>query len=114
MARLRGLFYVNSYVKGKYLTHDPERVTSFNHDPQITRAIAVNILLICIKHRHVLSPMPVITLPTLLLVSGMIMSFTASRRWIFIRGYVSTGKSFICFAGFFHTIRLAKKQTSGI
>ncbi|MCY5962516.1 alpha/beta hydrolase, partial [Salmonella enterica subsp. enterica serovar 1,4,[5],12:i:-] len=43
--RLRGLFYVNSYVKGKYLTHDPERVTSFNHDPQITRAIAVNILL---------------------------------------------------------------------
>lgn len=30
MQRIRGLFYVNSYVKGKFLTHDPERVASFS------------------------------------------------------------------------------------
>lgn len=45
MHRLRGLFFVNSYVKGKYLTHDAGRVESFNQDKHITRAIAVNILL---------------------------------------------------------------------
>ena len=37
--RLRGLFFVNSYVKGKYLTHDVDRVASFNLDTQITRPL---------------------------------------------------------------------------
>ncbi|END9961447.1 alpha/beta fold hydrolase, partial [Shigella flexneri] len=36
--RLRGLFFINSYVKGRYLTHDRQRVASFNNDPLITRA----------------------------------------------------------------------------
>lgn len=45
MQRFRGLFYVNSYVKGKYLTHDQQRVKSFESDKLITRPIAVNILL---------------------------------------------------------------------
>lgn len=69
--RLRGLFYVNSYVKGKYLTHDPERVMSFHHDPLITRSIAVNILLNLYKtSARVVADASAITLPTLLLVSG--------------------------------------------
>ena len=29
MHKLRGLFFVNSYVKAKVLTHDPERIASF-------------------------------------------------------------------------------------
>lgn len=71
MYRLRGLFFVNSYVKGTYLTHDPERVASFNKDPLITRPIAVNILLDLYKTaERVVSDASAITLPVQLLVSG--------------------------------------------
>ncbi|AYN26028.1 alpha/beta fold hydrolase [Buttiauxella sp. 3AFRM03] len=71
MHRLRGLFFVNSYVKGKYLTHDPQRVASFNQDPLITRPIAVNILLDLYKTaERIVSDASAITLPTQMLVSG--------------------------------------------
>lgn len=71
MHRLRGLFFVNSYVKGKYLTHDPERVESFNHDPLITRPIAVNILLDLYKTaERIVNDACAITLPVQMLVSG--------------------------------------------
>src|SRR5207244_12591516 len=45
MQKLRGSFFVNSYVKAHFLTHDLERIKSFNADPLIARPIAVNILL---------------------------------------------------------------------
>ena len=45
MQRLRGKFFVNSYVKARFLTHDPQRIASYDTDPLITRPIAVNILL---------------------------------------------------------------------
>ena len=71
MHRLRGLFFVNSYVKGKYLTHDPVRVASFNQDPLITRPIAVNILLDLYKTaERIVSDASAITLPVQMLVSG--------------------------------------------
>jgi hypothetical protein len=38
-------FFVKSYVKARMLTHDPSRAASFDADPLITRAIAVDILL---------------------------------------------------------------------
>ncbi|EPC0135252.1 alpha/beta hydrolase, partial [Shigella flexneri] len=69
--RLRGLFFINSYVKGRYLTHDRQRVASFNNDPLITRAIAVNILLDLYKtSERIVSDAAAITLPTQLLISG--------------------------------------------
>ncbi|VUT21048.1 Monoacylglycerol lipase [Klebsiella huaxiensis] len=71
MYKLRGLFFVNSYVKGKYLTHDPQRVASFNQDPLIARAIAINILLDLYRTaERLVSDAAAITLPTLMLVSG--------------------------------------------
>src|SRR4029077_17489550 len=45
MEKVRGNFYVKSYVKAKFLTHDPERIQSFDADELITRNISVNILL---------------------------------------------------------------------
>ncbi|MDF7670716.1 bifunctional alpha/beta hydrolase/class I SAM-dependent methyltransferase [Orbaceae bacterium ESL0721] len=71
MQRLRGLFFINSYVKGKYLTHDPERIASFNSDPLITRSISVNILLDLYKTANrVVNDANAITLPVQILVSG--------------------------------------------
>ncbi len=43
--KLKGRFFVNSYVKARFLTHDPERIKSFKTDKLITRPIASNILL---------------------------------------------------------------------
>mgnify|MGYP000850446558 CR=1 FL=1 len=69
--RLRGLFFVNSYVKGKYLTHDPQRVASFSQDPLITRPIAVNMLLDLYKTaERIITDAGAITLPVQMLVSG--------------------------------------------
>ena len=71
MQKLRGNFFVNSYVKSKFLTHDPERQRSFDADPLITRAISVNILLgLYEAAERVVADAHAITVPTQLLISG--------------------------------------------
>ena len=71
MRALRGNFFVNSYVKSKFLTHDAERQKSFDADPLITRAISVNILLALYEAANrVVSDAQAITIPTQLLISG--------------------------------------------
>jgi alpha-beta hydrolase superfamily lysophospholipase len=67
----KGLFFVNSYVKPQFLTHDPARIASFKSDPLISRAIAVNILLALYKDSdRIVEDARAITIPTQLLVSG--------------------------------------------
>ncbi len=71
MHKLRGLFFVNSYVKAKFLTHDPTRIASFERDPLITRPIAVNILLDLYRAaERVVADASAIVTPTQLLISG--------------------------------------------
>jgi alpha-beta hydrolase superfamily lysophospholipase len=45
MRRLRGNFFVKSYVKAKFLSRDPARIASYDTDPLIARAISVDVLL---------------------------------------------------------------------
>jgi SAM-dependent methyltransferase len=69
--KFRGLFYVNSYVKPRLLTHDPARIASYKSDALITRAIAVNILLgLYDTAERVVADARAITVPTQLLISG--------------------------------------------
>lgn len=69
--RLRGNFFVNSYVKPRFLTHDPERVASYQTDPLISRAIASHILLALYDTaERVVADAGAITIPTQLLISG--------------------------------------------
>ncbi len=69
--RWRGHFFVNSYVKPQFLTHDPERIASYRSDPLITRPIAVNILLgLYEASDRVVADARAITVPTQLLISG--------------------------------------------
>ena len=71
MEKLRGNFFVNSYVKAKFLTHDPARQASYDSDPLIARAISVNILLgLYSAAERVVTDAQAITLPTQLLISG--------------------------------------------
>jgi alpha-beta hydrolase superfamily lysophospholipase len=71
MHKLRGSFFVNSYVKAKFLTHDPARIESFNSDPLITRPISVNILLgLYDAADRIVADAQAIVVPTQLLISG--------------------------------------------
>ena len=70
MHKLRGNFFVNSYVKAKFLTHDPERIASYQTDPLITRPIAVNVLLALYDTaERVVDDAQSIVVPTQLLIS---------------------------------------------
>jgi alpha-beta hydrolase superfamily lysophospholipase len=71
MHKLRGNFFVNSYVKSRFLTHDAERMKSYDSDPLIARPIAVNILLgLYDTAERVVADARAITIPTQLLISG--------------------------------------------
>ena len=68
---ISGSFLINSYVKAKYLTHDPERIASFEDDLLITRPISSNILLSLYEVAdRVVDDAAAITVPTQLLISG--------------------------------------------
>jgi alpha-beta hydrolase superfamily lysophospholipase len=69
--KLRGNFFVNSYVKAKFLTHDPERIRSYETDKLIARAISVRVLLALYEAgERVVADAQAIHLPVQLLVSG--------------------------------------------
>jgi alpha-beta hydrolase superfamily lysophospholipase len=71
MRKLVGNFFVTSYVKAKFLTHDPERIASYDTDPLLSRAISVDVLLgLQAAADRVVADAQAITVPTQLLVSG--------------------------------------------
>jgi alpha-beta hydrolase superfamily lysophospholipase len=71
MQKLRGNFFVTSYVKAKFLTRDPVRMASYDSDPLIARAISVRILLglYDVSERIVADAAAIVT-PTQLFLSG--------------------------------------------
>jgi alpha-beta hydrolase superfamily lysophospholipase len=71
MQKLRGEFFVQSYVKAKLLTHDPARIASYETDPLVSRPIAVNILLgLYDAAARVIDDAQAIVTPMQLLISG--------------------------------------------
>ena len=69
--RLRGNFFIQSYVKPRFLTRDTVRQASYASDPLISRAISANILLdLYTVSERVVDDAQAITTPTLLLISG--------------------------------------------
>jgi alpha-beta hydrolase superfamily lysophospholipase len=71
MHTLRGDFFVNSYVKSRLLTHDPQRIASYDQDALIKRPIAIKMLLgLYEAAERVVRDARAITVPTQLLISG--------------------------------------------
>jgi alpha-beta hydrolase superfamily lysophospholipase/SAM-dependent methyltransferase len=103
MYRLRGRFFVNSYVKPKLLTHDPERIASYEADPLIARAIAVNMLLdLHDMAERVVADAAAITVPTQLLISGADWVVHRKPQDQFFERLSSTRKERIVLDGFHH------------
>ncbi|OLE20044.1 MAG: hypothetical protein AUG50_01800 [Betaproteobacteria bacterium 13_1_20CM_3_63_8] len=71
MRKLRGNFFVTSYVKARLLTHDPARIANYDSDPLLSRTISVDVLLgLQAAADRVVADAQAITVPTQLLVSG--------------------------------------------
>jgi len=103
MQKLRGNFFVNSYVKSKWLTHDPERMASFDTDPLVTRAISVRVLLgLYAAAERVVGDAQAITVPTLLLVSGRDFVVRRKPQDLFFERLGATFKQRRLLPGFFH------------
>ncbi|WP_313532428.1 bifunctional alpha/beta hydrolase/class I SAM-dependent methyltransferase [Shinella sp.] len=101
--KLKGTFFVNSYVKARFLTHDPERIASFEADPLITRPIASNILLELYEAAdRVVADARAITVPTQLLISGSDFVVRHGPQHRFFEKLGSTIKERQVLPGFFH------------
>ncbi|HEX5092685.1 MAG TPA: bifunctional alpha/beta hydrolase/class I SAM-dependent methyltransferase [Burkholderiales bacterium] len=101
--RLRGNFFVNSYVKAKFLTHDPERIRSYESDPLITRPISVRMLLALYEAaERVVADARAIVLPVQLLVSGADWVVHTGPQYDFFERLGSVDKERHVLPGFFH------------
>ncbi|WP_339409325.1 bifunctional alpha/beta hydrolase/class I SAM-dependent methyltransferase [Pseudomonas sp. EA_35y_Pfl2_R5] len=103
MRALRGNFFVNSYVKAKYLSHDPERIASFNNDPLIARPISVTMLLgLYDAAERVVADAQAIQIPTQLLISGADFVVHRKPQQQFFERLGSLRKEMHILPGFFH------------
>jgi alpha-beta hydrolase superfamily lysophospholipase len=101
--RLRGDFFVNSYVKARFLTHDPARIASYESDPLITRPIAVNILLgLYETAERIVADAAAIVVPTQLFVSGADWVVHHAPQHAFFDRLGSAVKERHVLDGFFH------------
>jgi alpha-beta hydrolase superfamily lysophospholipase len=115
MQKLRGNFFVNSYVKAKFLTHDPERIASYDTDPLITRPISVRILLgLYTAADRVVADAAAITLPVQLLISGSdwVVHHAPQRR--FFERLSNPRKEQHVLPGFFHDTLGERDRTVAI
>lgn len=103
MSKLRGNFFINSYVKAKFLTHDPVRIASYEADPLIARPISANVLLGLYEAAdRVVADAAAITVPTQLLVSGADWVVDAKPQRVFFQRLSSPIKEMYELPGFYH------------
>ena len=100
---LRGNFFVNSYVKARFLTHDPERIASYEADPLITRPISVRVLLgLDAAAERVVADAPAIHVPPQLLISGADLVVHHAPQHRFFERLGTAIKEKHVLPGFFH------------
>lgn len=103
LQKLKGKAFISSYVKGRLLTHDPEKIQSYDSDPLITPNIAVNILLgLYDAGTRLMRDAGAITVPVLMLTSGADFVVKQSAQRTFYNGLRHIRKEMQTFPGFFH------------
>lgn len=101
--KLRGNFFITSYVKAKFLTHDPARIHSYETDPLITRAISVRILLgLYDTAQRIVPDAHAITVPTQVLISNTDWVVHQPPQRTFFRNLGSKVKALVELPGFLH------------
>lgn len=103
LQKIKGNFFVTSYVTPQMLTHDAERIHSFNRDPLITKQISVNILLDVYHYsERIVADAQAITVPTQLLISKKDWVAHNKPQHTFFKNLGSLIKEKHIFDGFFH------------
>jgi len=103
LRKLRGNFFVDSYVKARFLTHDPQRIASYDQDPLITKSISVNVLLgLYEAGERVVADAQAIGVPTQLLISGADFVVHRKPQEQFFERLGSVHKEKHILPGFFH------------
>ncbi|WP_191831966.1 bifunctional alpha/beta hydrolase/class I SAM-dependent methyltransferase [Pseudomonas fluorescens] len=103
LRKLRGNFFVDSYVKARFLTHDPQRIASYDQDPLITKSISVNVLLgLYEAGERVVADAQAIGVPTQLLISGTDFVVHRKPQEQFFERLGSVHKEKHILSGFFH------------
>ncbi|QFT19957.1 Phospholipase YtpA [Pseudomonas sp. THAF187a] len=99
----RGNFFVNSYVKARFLTHDPERIASFDNDSLIARPISVTMLLGLYEAAdRIVADAQAIQVPTQLLISAADFVVQRKPQEAFFERLGSVRKEKHLLPGFFH------------
>ncbi len=99
----QGLFFVNSYVKPQFLTHDADRIRSYASDPLISRRIAANILLELYEaSQRIVADATAIITPTQLLISGSDWVVHSAPQHRFYEKLGTPIKERHVFPGFYH------------
>ena len=112
--KIIGNYFVNSYVKPSYLTHDLERQKSYATDPLIARAISVNVLLdLYSTAERIVADAQTITLPTQLLISGADWVVHKKPQQTFLNASAPVLKNNIYWTGFTTTPSASGSAPSG-
>jgi len=105
LQKVRGKAFIKSYVGGKLLTHDPTLAKGYDEDANISRNIAVNILLdLYDTSTRLIADAGAISTPTLMLVAGTDMVVDPAPQRQFFERLSSLVKELEVLPGFYHAI----------
>jgi alpha-beta hydrolase superfamily lysophospholipase len=103
LSKIKGNFFIQSYVKANMLTHDTERAQSYNQDPLIARAISVRMLLgLYDASKRIVQDAYHIYVPTQVLSSGCDFVVFQKPQREFYEKLPHPQKEFHILEGFFH------------
>lgn len=103
LSKIKGNFFITSYVKANMLTHDRERATDYAQDPQIAKAISVRMLLgLYTAAQRIVDDAQHIFVPTQVLCSGADFVVHRKPQQLFYQRLAHPNKEFHILEGFYH------------
>ena len=103
LSKLKGNFFITSYVKANMLTHDVERAKTYDTDPQIAKAISVRMLLgLYAASERIINDAQNIFVPTQVLCSGSDFVVFRKPQQQFYEKLPHPRKEFHVLDGFYH------------
>lgn len=103
LSKLKGNFFITSYVKANMLTHDIERAKTYDTDPQIAKAISVRMLLgLYTASERIVNDAQNIFVPTQVLCSGSDFVVFRKPQQQFYEKLPHPHKEFHILEGFYH------------
>ncbi|PKF34940.1 bifunctional alpha/beta hydrolase/class I SAM-dependent methyltransferase [Acinetobacter proteolyticus] len=103
LSKLKGNFFITSYVKANMLTHDVGRAKTYDTDPQIAKAISVRMLLgLYAASERIVNDAQNIFVPTQVLCSGSDFVVFRKPQQQFYEKLPHPRKEFHVLDGFYH------------